>query len=117
MPDQDNGPQEVTPASFKDSRYQPDADKVDLSEAKEVTPFQIIDRGEDTVNTSGRVTFADFSPKVLPSEAPDEELVPKDVSAPAPAQSSESTQTTEQKKSEKNAQSAADKADGTSANG
>lgn len=99
-------------------------DKVDLEEARLVTPFQIIRRGEDSLDKDDRVTFADFSPQVLPSDAPVEvevdaeiETVPKDESAPEPAPSQEvvptSMQTTpSQDTSEEPAQEAATKEDG-----
>ena len=62
----------------------------EASEPKTITPFKVINRGEDTVDRDDRVVFADFSPKVLPADAPDEEVVvvPKDGSAMAPASSS-----------------------------
>lgn len=73
-------------------------DEVDLEEAVPVTPFQIIRRGQDTVDKDERLTFADFSPQVLPADAQEEveveiETVPKEESAPEPASSPESTST------------------------
>ena len=61
-------------------------------EARELHPFKIINRGQDTVaGDDERVVFADFSPRVVPSETPDEEIdntiSPKAVSAPVPAES------------------------------
>lgn len=70
-------------------------------EPQELTPFRIVNRGEDTVDSNNNVQFADFSPRVLPSEIPDEVVeVPKDESAPEPAPSSVSTETSEPVKSE-----------------
>lgn len=69
-------------------------------EPQELTPFRIINRGEDTLDASGNVQFADFSPRVLPSEVPDEVVeVPKAESVPAPVSSSESPETSEPKTS------------------
>lgn len=65
-------------------------------EAKEIYPFKAINRGEDTLDSSGAVVFADFSPIVLPSSVAAEALglspveededfeepAPKDESAP-----------------------------------
>ena len=84
-------------------------------DATPVTPFQVIRRGEDTVDGDDRVTFADFRPEVLPADAdeePEVEPVPKDESAPEPAPSVESTQMTEQKTSETSAQEPASSEDG-----
>lgn len=78
-------------------------------EPREVSPFKIINRGEDTVDKNDRVVFADFSPKVVPSETPDREKSPKGASAPRPARSKESPPKTEQKKSETSAQTPASK--------
>ena len=69
------------------------------TEARTVTPFRVINRGEDTLDEHEDVVFADFSPRVLPSEVPDEDidgaLNPKGVSAPERVSSPESTSTTE----------------------
>lgn len=84
-------------------------------EAQKLTPFKIINRGEDTLDSDDDVIFADFSPKVLPADAPEEveEIpVPKDDSAPAPAPSSESPVKTEQTSSKTPAPAPAGKADG-----
>jgi len=80
-----------------------------------VTPFQVIRRGEDTVDGDDRVTFADFRPQVLPADAdeePEVEPVPKGESAPELASSAESTRTTEPKTSEPSAQEPASSEDG-----
>jgi len=54
------------------------------SEPRTLTPFKVINRGEDTV-IDDAVVFADFSPRVVPASVADEEiddiLLPKDVSA------------------------------------
>jgi hypothetical protein len=63
---------------------------INEDDAVPVTPFQIIRRGEDTVDREDRVTFADFSPAVLPSDAGEgveAEPIPKGESAPEPASS------------------------------
>lgn len=68
----------------------------EVDEPRNVTPFKLIRRGEDTLDIDERVVFADFSPTVLPADTPDEVvevLAPKDVSVPVPAPSSESMQT------------------------
>jgi hypothetical protein len=84
-------------------RTQPDRlptdEKIDLDEARPVTPFQIIRRGQDTIGEDDRVTFADFTPQVIPSDVQQDveaEPVPKGESAPEPAYSVESTPTTVQ---------------------
>lgn len=72
------------------------------SEPRTVNPFKVINRGEDTV-VDDDVIFADFSPRLLPAETPDDEevvVVPKVESAPEPVPSSESTPTTEPQTSE-----------------
>lgn len=68
----------------------------EADEPTKITPFKLINAGEDTLDEDGAVQFADFRPRVVPSDTPDEivEPAPKDVSAPVPAPSSESTQTT-----------------------
>lgn len=84
-------------------------------DARPVTPFQVINRGEDTVDGDDRVTFSDFRPTVLPADAveePEVEPVPKDESAPEPAPSAESNETTEQTTSETSAQDPANSDDG-----
>lgn len=86
-------------------------DEAHEDEATKITPFKIIRPGEDTVDLDDEVQFADFRPRVVPSDTPDEEpveMAPKAVSAPAPAPSPESTQTTVQKASEELAQQLAD---------
>jgi len=99
----DDGPIEVSPFNKKDPSSEAGNDEIDLSEAREVNPFQIIQRGVDTVNSRGQVTFADFTPKVVPADTPEEIPVPKDESAQAPVPSQGSTEKPVQKKSEKNA--------------
>ncbi len=74
-------------------------------EPRTITPFKLINRGEDTLNLDEQVVFADFSPRIVPADTPDEELeevvvVPKDESAPEPAASPESNPTTEPSSSE-----------------
>jgi hypothetical protein len=108
-------PIELQPFDKTDPRTS-QKDKIDLSNAREITPFKIINRGEDTLSGTN-VVFSDFSPKVLPADAPDEveEIpVPKEESAPEPAPSSESTETPVQEKSEKPAQAPVNKEDGKS---
>ena len=84
-------------------------------DARTITPFKIIHRGEDTVDSDDVVRFADFSPKVLPSDAPEEEgIAPKGESAPARASSLASRKKTEPTKSEKNAPENAGEAGGKS---
>jgi hypothetical protein len=76
-------------------------------DAVAVTPFQVIRRGEDTLDDNDRVTFADFRPTVEPAdeiEEPEVEQVPKEGSAPELASSAESTRTSEPTKSAKTAQ-------------
>jgi len=66
------------------------------NEPKVVSPFKIIQRGEVTL-VDDSVAFADFSPRVVPADTPDdrETTVPKAESAQVPAPSSESTLTIE----------------------
>jgi len=61
-------------------------------EAVKVTPFKLIRRGDDTIDHEEDITFADFSPRILPADAPDENdlVVPKDGSVPEPVPSPES---------------------------
>lgn len=71
-------------------------EEVDLEAARTVTPFQIIRRGQDTIDADDKVTFADFSPQVLPSGAQEDvevevEPIPKEESAPGAASSQELT--------------------------
>ncbi len=49
---------------------------------REIYPYSQITKGEDTVSESDELIFSDFRPKVSRDE-----LDPKDVSAPAPANS------------------------------
>lgn len=86
------------------------------SEPQEIAPFKVIERGEDTV-INDQVVFADFSPRVLPADAPDEVAVdevtvPKEESAPEPVPSQESTETTELQTSDTTVQVPADEGDG-----
>lgn len=85
------------------------------SESRTLYPFKTIHRGDDTLGKDDEILFADFSPKVLPSDAPDEEepIAPKAESVPEPAPSSESTENVEQKTSDNPAPTPADKEDGT----
>ena len=77
-------------------------------ESKTISPFVIMQRGFGTVDPadSNRVVFEDFSPRVMPSDAPDEEVdldelvIPKGLSVLAPASSSESPPPTEPPPSE-----------------
>lgn len=82
----------------------------EASEPRNLTPFKIIHRGEDTLGPDDEVQFADFSPRMIPADVPDEVVVavPKEESAPQPVPSSESTETTEPAKSETSAQTPAD---------
>ena len=82
--------------------------------ATKLTPFKIINRGEDSLDENDDVVFADFSPKVVPADTPDQivQPAPKASSAPAPAPSSESTQTIVQRASEELAQELAEEDDG-----
>lgn len=117
MPEKDDGLAEVTPVSFKrDKPLQPD-EEVDLSDARQVTPFKVIRRGEDSIDNDDRVTFSDFSPRVVPADTPEEIVVPKAVSAPEPAPSQESTQTPVQTSSEPTVQTPANKGPGKKENG
>lgn len=120
MPAQPDEPQEVTPVEFgsQDIRasgrgVERKEDEVDLSNAREISPFKIINRGEDTVH-GDNVVFSDFSPRVLPSDGPDVETVPKGESAPGPVPSSESVQTAGQTTSDTSVQTPASKEAGTS---
>lgn len=74
----------------------------EMPEPRTITPFKLINRGEDTLDENENVVFADFSPRVIPSETPDEveDILPKAESAPEPVPSSESTQTEGQETSE-----------------
>lgn len=67
----------------------------EVSEPKELSPFKIIHRGEDSLDSEGEVTFADFSPRVVPADTPEDvvEPAPKGVSAPEPVLSSDSSET------------------------
>lgn len=61
-------------------------------EVREVHPFKVINRGEDTVvGDDDNVVFSDFSPKVVPSSTPEREVEkvvdPKVEFAPEPAAS------------------------------
>jgi hypothetical protein len=77
----------------------PDPEEVIEDEVRKVNPFRVIRRGDDTVDGEDDIVFADFSPKVLPADTPEEVVpVPKDSSAVEPASFSESTQTSEPKK-------------------
>lgn len=60
-------------------------------EARKVVPFRIMRRGQDSVDEENDVVFSDFSPRVLPADVPDETevTVPKDVSAPELAPSTD----------------------------
>jgi hypothetical protein len=61
-----------------------------VDKARKITPFRVMRRGEDSIDSENEVVFSDFSPRVVPADFPDEELtVPKDVSAPAPAPSTD----------------------------
>lgn len=86
-------------------------------EPRTITPFKIIERGDDTLGANGEVLFADFSPRIVPADTPDDDeeevvVVPKGESAPEPVASPESTSATEQTTSETNVPTPADKADG-----
>lgn len=73
-------------------------------EARQINPFKIIQRGEDTIGPDDDVQFADFSPRIVPSDTPDEEVTaapsPKGESVMAPARSSVSQEKTEPEKSD-----------------
>jgi hypothetical protein len=103
-----------TKTEAKGSDKKPPAKKKgDEPEPQVVNPFQIIQRGEDTVDAEDQVTFADFSPNVRPADAPDPvEALPKGESAPAPAPSSESSEKTVQQTSDTSAPTPASKDDG-----
>lgn len=58
-------------------------------EPRTVTPFMLIERGDDTLGPNDEILFADFSPKIVPADTPDEVVVPKDVSVPEPVVSPE----------------------------
>lgn len=73
--------------------------ELEKDEARKLNPFRVIRRGDDTVDANDDIVFADFSPRVLPADSPEEVLpAPKDSSAVEPASSSESTVTNEPKK-------------------
>lgn len=86
----------------------------EAQEPRKISPFKLINAGEDTVDEDGAVQFADFRPRVVPSDTPDEIVTPapKDESAPAPAPSSESTQTTEPQLQETTVHAPVEGADG-----
>lgn len=85
----------------------------EASDAKKITPFKMISRGEDSVDREDDIIFADFSPRIVPADTPEEPVVvPKDEYAPAPAPSLESTEKTEPLKSDKPAPAPASKDDG-----
>lgn len=70
----------------------------EASEEREIFPFKIINRGEDTiVGDDDNVVFSDFSPRTVPADVPDSEIdgivSPKEESAPEPAASPVSTST------------------------
>lgn len=92
----------VNPTCQHPTRHQEKAVADDaIDDAQEMTPFRIVNRGEDTTDAHGNVQFADFSPRVLPADVPDEAVeVPKEESAQAPVPSSESTEIVEPKRSE-----------------
>lgn len=86
----------------------------EAEEPRKISPFKLINAGEDTVDEDGAVQFADFRPRVVPADTPDEidQPAPKDESAPAPAPSSESTQTTAPQKSDTTVPTPAEEGDG-----
>lgn len=86
----------------------------DESQARKITPFKIIQAGEDTLDADNEVQFSDFRPRTVSADTPEEviEPAPKDSSAPAPAPSPESTQTTEPQKSDNPVQAPADEGTG-----
>ncbi len=89
----------------------------DEEEIRTVHPFKLINRGEDTVvGEDNNVIFSDFSPRVIPSDVPDEEIddlvSPKDVSAREPAPSPELPPPTEPTLSETTVPAPVDKGDG-----
>ena len=73
--------------------------------ARKISPFKVIERGQDTIDKDDDVIFADFSPRVLPADTPEETVVPapKGESVVEPAPSSESSETTEPKSQDKTA--------------
>lgn len=89
-----------------------ESNEQDLPEdtAKQLNPFKLIQRGEDTLGPDDDVQFADFSPRMLPADVP--EPSPKDESALAPAHSKGSREKIERPTSDTSAQEPADKGDG-----
>ena len=84
-----------------DQPNEPELEDIDPEDdgVRKVNPFRIIRRGDDTIDPDSDIVFADFSPKVLPADAPDEvPAVPKGSSAVEPASSSESKKTNEPQK-------------------
>lgn len=83
----------------------------DQDEPRTLNPFRVIHRGEDTVDENDNVLFADFSPKVLPADTPEEvdfSVGPKALSVPEPATSSATNEQIVQQSSEELAQELAD---------
>lgn len=87
-----------------DLRETDEAPVVPVKEPRELNPFVIMQRGMGTVDPSddNRVIFEDYSPRVVPSDAPDDDdfeldipSIPKGLSVLAPADSSVSSETTE----------------------
>lgn len=83
-------------------------------EARKITPFKRIGRGQDSLDYDDEVVFADFTPHILPADLdedeeiiviPKEESVPEPVASPAPEPQSEVSPT-------KSAPPAAPSADG-----
>lgn len=58
---------------------------------KEIFPYTQIVKGEDSLSESDELIFSDFRPRIKEDKTPD----PKDLSAPAPADSSELQSETE----------------------
>lgn len=83
-------------------------------EPRTISPFKIIQRGEDTVDGDENLIFSDFRPHVMGADVviEDDLPAPKGVSVPEPAPSSGSDQTTVQTMSENPVQALADEADG-----
>lgn len=88
----------------------------EAEEPKTITPFKLMNAGEDTLGPDDEVLFADFRPRVVPSDTPDEveDADPKVESAPELAPYSESTQTPEPQTSEKSVPTPAEEGAGQS---
>lgn len=102
---------DTDPRKGSDSRFPPTPEIV--QEPRAVSPYRTDTPGVTTRHPG--VEVKDFRPKVVPSDAPDEDTVPKDSSAQESAESSsEPTETnpTDEPSPEKTVEASANKASG-----